>query len=77
MSDAANIDVPEEFDEWPFDARRFVLAEANTAADLRREIDALAGMSSDGWEQDQPLRLTKDQAAALLMALGGAQGDDP
>jgi len=45
MSRGLNLTVPDEADEWPHEARAFVLAEANTAADLRQEIDSLAGMT--------------------------------
>ena len=74
MSDGANIEVPAEFDEWPHDARRFVLAEANTGDDLRREIDALVGLETDIEGNGDTLQFTKDEAAAIVMALGGPQG---
>jgi len=70
-----NIDVPDEFDEWPFEARAFVLAEANTAADLRQEIDSLAGMEHDT-EMDTHQRFTNEELAQLVMALGGPQESD-
>lgn len=70
-----NIDVPDEFDEWPFEARAFVLAEANTAADLRQEIDSLAGMEHDT-EMDTHQRFTNEELAQLVMALGGPQEGD-
>ena len=70
-----NLDVPDEYDEWPHDARAFVLAEANTAAELRTEIDSLAGLSSE-WEADDCASFTKDELAAVVMALGGPQEDD-
>lgn len=74
MSDATNLDVPEEFNDWPHETRSFVLAEANTAKDLRREINALAGLSSEGVENDGAGRFTKEQLATLVMALGGPNG---
>lgn len=67
-----NLDVPAEFDDWPFEARAFVLAEANTASDLRQEIDSLAGMSHNT-ELDTHQRFTNEELALLVMALGGPQ----
>ena len=69
-----NLTVPNSYEEWPHDARAFVLAEANTAEDLRREIDSLAGMTYDS--DDNPSGFTKDELAQIVMALGGPQEDD-
>jgi len=67
-----NLTVPDEADEWPHEARAFVLAEANTAADLRQEIDSLAGMTNDA-DDDKAAAFTKDELAQLVLALGGPQ----
>ncbi|MFD1515089.1 hypothetical protein [Halomarina rubra] len=72
----SDLTVPEEFDNWPFDVRSFVLAEANTAVELREQIDSLAGLSSDDWESDNAGAFTKTELATLVMALGGPQGGD-
>ena len=71
-----SVTVPDEYEDWPFDARRFVLAEANTAVELREEVNAIVGLSNDEFESDQAGSFTKDQLAAVLMALGGPQGGD-
>lgn len=68
-----DVTVPDEFDEWPFDAKRFVLAEANTVAGLREAIDGIVGLDSDEWLGDSANQFTKDQLAAVLMALGGPE----
>jgi len=70
------LDVPPEYEEWPFEARRYVLAEANTALELREEIDGIVGLNSETEGSDSVLQFTKDEAAAVLMALGGPQGVD-
>lgn len=67
-----NLTIPDEADEWPHEARAFVLAEANTAADLRQEIDSLAGMTNDA-DDDKAAAFTKDELAQLVLALGGPQ----
>lgn len=69
----ANIDVPAEYDDWPHDARAFVLAEANTAVDLREEINSLVGFTSEDLESDSAAQFTKEELAELIMALGGPQ----
>jgi hypothetical protein len=66
----SDLTVPDEFDEWPFEARAFVLAEANSARALREEICDHTGLSFDP-EDETPDRFTKDQLAVLVMALGG------
>ncbi|QLH78643.1 hypothetical protein HZS55_15695 [Halosimplex rubrum] len=74
----SDLDVPEKFEggDWPFEAKRYVLAEANTAADLRDEIDAMAGLPADEYPDNGAGRFTKDQLAAIVMALGGPRGAD-
>ncbi|WP_435075930.1 hypothetical protein [Halococcus sp. AFM35] len=74
---SSGLDVPDEFDDWPFEAKAFVLAEANTTAELRKEICGLAGLSFDGMESDKAGQFTKDEMATLVMALGGPDGDSP
>ncbi|MEZ3163255.1 hypothetical protein ABNG03_00210 [Halorubrum sp. RMP-47] len=70
-----NLDIPGEYEDWPFEAPAFVLAEANTAADLRQEIDSLAGMKHDT-EMDTHQRFTNDELVQLVIALGGPQESD-
>ena len=72
----SGLTVPDEFDDWPFDARKFVLAEANTTVDLRREICDLAGMSFDDVASDKAGQFTKDEMSVLVMALGGPDGNE-
>jgi len=67
-----NLTIPDEADEWPHEARAFVLAEANTAKELRQEIDSLAGMPNDA-DDDKAGAFTKDELAQLVLALGGPQ----
>ena len=67
-----NVEVPDEFDEWPFEARAFVLAEANTALDLRQEIDSLSGMEHDS-DSDKANQFTKEELSQIVMALVGPQ----
>lgn len=70
-----NLDVPDEYEDWPFEARAFVLAEANTSAELRQEIDSLAGMEHDP-DADAHQQFTNDELAQIVMALGGPQESD-
>lgn len=74
MSDAANLEIPDEFDEWPHDARSFVLAEANTMEDLRKEVDSIVGFSSEDHRSDTAGQFTKEEMATLVLALGGPNG---
>lgn len=73
MPEPMNLNIPDEYDDWPHDARRFVLAEANSAVALREEINSLAGLSSDEYKSDNAGAFTKDQLAMLVIALGGPQ----
>lgn len=73
MNAQNQLTVPEEFEDWPFDAKAFVLAEANGAKALRHEIDSLAGMSHDNENADNAGSFTKAELATLVMALGGPE----
>jgi hypothetical protein len=68
-----SVTVPDEFESWPFEARRFVLAEANGADDLRRAVNDIVGLPNDH-QEDNAASFTKDELAAVLMALGGPEG---
>lgn len=68
-----SVDVPDEFDEWPFEARRFVLAEANDAKTLREAINGIVGLPNEKYRGDNAGQFTKEQLAAILMALGGPE----
>jgi hypothetical protein len=72
----ADVDVPDEYEEFPFEAKRFVLAEANTVVEIRREINNIVGLPNEGLESDSASNLTKEELAAILMALGGPQEAD-
>jgi len=71
-----DVDVPDEYEEFPFEAKRFVLAEANTVVEIRREINNIVGLPNEGLESDSASNLTKEELAAILMALGGPQEAD-
>ena len=68
-----SVDVPDEYEEFPFEAKRFVLAEANHAKEIRREIEAIVGLEPEEIEGRGASQFTKEQMAAILMALGGPQ----
>lgn len=72
----SDVDVPDEYEEFPFEAKRFVLAEANTVVEIRREINNIVGLPNEGLESDSASNLTKEELAAILMALGGPQEAD-
>ena len=72
----ADVSAPEEYEEFPFEAKRFVLAEANTAVELRRAVNNIVGLSNEGLESGNASKLTKEELAAILMALGGPQDGD-
>lgn len=65
------LEIPDEFDEWPFEAKRFVLAEANTVIDLREEIETIVGLSGRDMESHAAGSFTKEELAAIVLALGG------
>jgi len=71
---AGELTIPDEFEDWPFEARQFVLAEANDALSLRKELDSLAGLNSEDLQKDQAGQFTKVQLATVVMALGGPNG---
>ena len=70
-----SVDVPPEADEWEFEAKRFAISEANTAVEIREEIDGIVGLGGH-WDRDQAATFTKDELAMLLLALGGPQEVD-
>lgn len=71
-----DVDVPDRWEDWPFEARAYVLAEANSAVELRESINSIVGMPNDEFESDNALSLTKSEAAQILMALGGPNGSE-
>ncbi|WP_114578553.1 hypothetical protein [Saliphagus sp. LR7] len=74
--DTDGADVPDEWEDWPFDARAYVLAEANNAIDLRREIEDIVGMEPiEEADNGKAGQFTKAQLAMILMALGGPGGE--
>jgi len=74
MSEALNLTVPDEFEEWPHETRSFVLAEANTVVDLRRELDSLAGITGTDYDNDNAVTFCAEELATIILALGGPQG---
>jgi len=70
--------LPPEADEWDFEARRFVLSEANRAGDIREEIDAIIGAEDPNWTTTDSSAgtFTKDELALVLLALGGPREVD-
>lgn len=68
-----SLTVPDEADEWPHDAKRFVLAEANSAIELREEIDGIVGLDARDYGNGSAGQFTKEQLAAVVLALGGPQ----
>jgi hypothetical protein len=72
----ADVDVPDEYEAFPFEAKRFVLAEANTVVEIRRAINNIVGLPNDEIESDHANSFTKEELAAILMALGGPQDGD-
>ena len=73
-----SVSLPPEADDWAFEARRYALAEANTTADIREEVDAIVGFRSPAWETTDsgPGYFSKHELAMLLLALGGPQEVD-
>ena len=73
-----SVDVPPKADDWPFEAKRSAVSEANTAAEIREEIDDILGDSDPRWFEvgGDPGQFTKGELAMLLLALGGPQGVD-
>ena len=70
------VHIPEQADVWEFEARRYAVAEANTASEIREEIDAIVGFDEPAWTQTDsgPDHFSKHELALLLLALGGPQG---
>lgn len=73
-----SVSLPPEADEWQFEAKRYAVSEANTAAEIRAEIDGILGDGEPRWGETgvDPGHFTKDELAMLLLALGGPQGVD-
>ena len=70
-----SVTIPPKADDWPFEAKRFAIAEANTVVEIREEIDGIVGLGGH-WKHDQAATFTKDELAMLLLALGGPQEVD-
>lgn len=72
------VTLPEEAEDWPFEARHMALSEANSVADIQNEIAAIVGPEyvSETDESTKSNALKKQELAAILMALGGPQGDN-
>jgi len=73
-----SVELPPAADDWEFEARRFAVSEANTAEDIRREIDAIVGVEEANWTTTgrKPVSFSKDELALVLLALGGPQEAD-
>jgi hypothetical protein len=67
--------LPDEAEEWPFEAKRSAVASANSAAEIREDIDTIVGLRSE-WAETGALSFTKHEAAAILLALGGPNGGE-
>lgn len=69
------VTVPDEADEWPFEAKAAAISEANDAADIRSEVDSIAGIPDPSWEgqSDRASAFTKYELTLILLALGGPQ----
>jgi hypothetical protein len=70
-----NVSIPDKAAEWPFEAKAATVAEVNNAADIRAEIDAIAGISDPAWQasDSQAGSFTKYELTLLMLALGGPQ----
>lgn len=74
-----NVVVPEEAEEWPFEAKVAAISENNTIRDIREEIDGIVGFSDPAWrdyggnELSNGSDFTKKELVELLLALGGPQ----
>lgn len=75
MSDA--LDLPDDFGEWPFEARASTLAAATTGTELRTEIDNIVGMPTGEYNDTDPFFFSKVEMAKIVLALGGPQGRRP
>ena len=73
-----SVTIPPKADDWQFEAKRFAVSEANTAAEIREEIDDILGDSDPRWVEigGAPGAFTKEELAMLLLALGGPQEVD-
>jgi hypothetical protein len=72
-----SVEMPEKAEDWPFEAKHTALSEANTCNDIREEIRAIVGptMIDEGEEGRDASQFTKKEMAAILLALGGPQGE--
>lgn len=70
-----SVTLPPQADDWEFEARRFAISEANSAQEIREEIDAIVGLEGDCDDSDAGW-FAKDELAMLLLALGGPQEVD-
>lgn len=69
------VSIPDEAEDWPFEAKAATVSKINGAADIREEIDTLAGISDPSWDDDtaRANSFTKYELTLLLLALGGPQ----
>lgn len=70
MSDTY-LNIPDEFDTWPEGAKHLQLVKHNDLKDLRKELDALAGLEVGEYDPSTAATFTKADVAQLLMELGG------
>lgn len=72
----APLDTPDGWEDWPFEAKRAGLAGQNTALELRQHINDRVGLSCEDMDADQAGRMTKEELAAVFMALGGPEATE-
>lgn len=65
--------VPEDADDWPFEAKAAAISERNVVEDIREEIDGIAGIPDPRWTQVDldAGSFTKYELVIVLLALGG------
>ena len=73
-----SVELPPAADDWEFSAKHYAISEANTAEDIRREIDAIVGIENPNWTMTGRTAgsFAKQELALVLLALGGPQEAD-
>lgn len=70
-----SVEMPDNTEDWPFEAKHTALSEANKAKEIRSEIAGIVGaeLIRDPDDCSAPGDFTKREMAAMLLALGGPQ----
>jgi hypothetical protein len=72
-----SVELPDNAEDWPFEAKHTALSEVNTCQEIREEIRSIVGPEQirDRTDGRTASQFTRKEMAAILLALGGPQGE--